>query len=59
MGNYSKLIGAIVATVVALLVNKFALPADWASPDGDFIISVTGVITSIVVWAFPANNPSA
>ena len=55
MSNYSKLIAVIVGTIMAWLVNRFALPAEWAVQDGDFIIGITGVINAILVWRFPKN----
>lgn len=56
MSNYSKLIAVIVGTAMAWAVNKWALPAEWALPDGDFVIGLTGVINAILVWRFPANT---
>lgn len=56
MSNYSKLIATLVAGALAFLANKFALPVEWATPDGDFVIGVTTLISSILVWAFPANK---
>jgi hypothetical protein len=57
MSAYSKFFGAIVGGILAWLVARFGLPADWAT--GDFAAAITTVITAIVVWAFPANTPTA
>lgn len=59
MSNYSKLVAVIVGTAVAWGVAKFALPAEWASPDSDVVIGLTGLINAVLVWRFPANTPSA
>lgn len=56
MSNYSKLIAVVVGTAMAWLVNRFALPAEWALPDGDFIIGLTGLINAVLVWRFPPNK---
>lgn len=55
MGNYSKFFGAIVGGILAWLTAKFGLPAEWAA--GDFAAAITTVVTAVVVWAFPANDP--
>lgn len=56
MSNYSKLVAVLVGTLMAWAVNKFALPAEWALPDGDFVIGLTGLINAVLVWRFPANE---
>lgn len=55
MSNYSKLIAVIVGTIVAWAVNRFALPPEWAVPEGDIVIGLTGIINAILVWRFPKN----
>lgn len=54
MGNYSKLIGSIVGGVLGLLGAKFALPADWSSPE--MVSSITMLLSAFFTWAFPANS---
>lgn len=56
MSNYSKLIATIVATIMALLVQQFALPADWATPEGAMVVGITGILNSILVYWFPKNE---
>lgn len=55
MGNYSKLIGSIVGTVLSYVVAKFALPAEWASPS--MVAAVTLIVSAAAVYIFPANKP--
>lgn len=55
MGSYSKLIGAVVGFVLSFGVAKLALPAEWAS--AEVVTAITGGITAVLVWAFPANKP--
>jgi hypothetical protein len=57
MSNYSKLIAVIVGTLVAWAVTRFGLPAEWASPESEVIVGLTGVINALLVWRFPANKP--
>jgi hypothetical protein len=59
MSDYSKLIAVLVGTLVAWLVTRFALPAEWASPDSQIIVGLTGIINALLVWRFPANKPPA
>ena len=59
MANYSKMIAPLVAMLLAYLVNKFALPAEWAVPDGEVVFSVVAIINALFVWRFPANQPPA
>ena len=47
MAAYSKFFGAIVGGILAWLVAKFSLPADWAT--GDFAAALTTIITAVVV----------
>ena len=56
MGNYSKVIAAIVGFVLSFAVGKFALPTEWASPET--VTSISGAITAILVYAFPSNKPA-
>jgi len=58
MSNYSKLIATIVATLMALLVQQFALPPEWATPEGAMVVGIAGIINSLLVYFFPANKPS-
>lgn len=53
LGNYSKAIGAIVGAVTGWAVSQFGLPAEWASPEIN--LAVTTIITTLVVYIFPAN----
>jgi hypothetical protein len=55
--EYSKLIAVIVGFALSYGVAKFALPAEWAT--GEFNTWLTGIITAILVWRFPANQPPA
>lgn len=60
MSNYSKLIATVVATLMALLVQQFALPAEWATQEGAMVVGITGILNSLLVFLFPANEkPSA
>lgn len=54
MGNYSKLIGAIVGGAISYGVNKGILPAEWTDPTT--VSAVTTVVISICVYLFPANK---
>lgn len=54
LGNYSKFYGAIVGGAVSYLVAKGLLPADFNTPD--VVAALTTIVTSIFVWAFPANR---
>lgn len=56
-GNYSKLVGSAVGAIFGILVSKFALPAEYASPE--IQASVTVLLTAVVTYLFPANKPSA
>jgi hypothetical protein len=56
MGNYSKLIGAIVGGVIGFLGSKYALPAEFSSPDMQ--AAITLILSAVATWAFPANNPN-
>jgi hypothetical protein len=56
MGNYSKLIGAIVGGVVGLLGSKYALPAEFSSPD--IQAAITLILSAVATYFFPANKPS-
>jgi len=56
MGDYSKLVATIVGFALSFAVGKFALPTEWASPET--VTSVSGAITAILVYAFPANKPA-
>ena len=56
MGNYSKLIAAIVGPVVGFAVTTFGLPAEWAG-EGMTTALVT-IISAIAVFFAPANKPS-
>ena len=58
MSNYSKLIAAIVGALVSWLVVAFSLPAEWAAPNSEIIVGITGIITAVLVYFFPANKPS-
>jgi hypothetical protein len=73
MGNYSKLIGSIVGSLVAMLLAWLAvkgLATCTAGPDGTEACSIWGisdaqitgalvtVISAALVWAFPKNQPS-
>lgn len=57
MSEYNKLIAVVVGTLVAFLVARFALPAEWADPNSEIIVGLTGIINAILVWRFPANKP--
>lgn len=56
MGNYSKLIGSIVGAAIGFGAAKGFLPAGWDTPD--MIAAVTGFVSAIFTWAFPANELS-
>lgn len=54
MGNYSKLIGAIIGGIVGLGVSKGFLPADLASPEN--VAALTTVTAAFFTYVFPANK---
>jgi len=56
MGNYSKLIAAVVGGALSWAAVKWGLPAEWAT--GEFAAAITTVVSSVLVWRFPANVPS-
>jgi hypothetical protein len=56
MGNYSKLIGAVVGGVIGLLGSAFALPTDWATPEIQGALTV--LMSALFTFFFPANKPS-
>jgi len=73
LGNYSKLIGAIVGSLVGMLFTWLAikgLAVCTPGPDGTQACSVWGIsdsqitagavslVTWLLVWAFPKNQPS-
>lgn len=55
MGNYSKFFGAVVGAILSWGATK-GLPAELTGPEMN--VALTGVITSFVVWLFPANKPA-
>lgn len=59
LGNYSKFIAALIGGIMAFLVSKFALPVEWADPDGSFVTAIHTVITALFVYSFPENTTSA
>lgn len=54
MGNYSKFIGSLVGGVLGLIGSKFALPAEWQSPE--MVSAITLVLGSIFTFIFPPNK---
>lgn len=73
MGNYSKLIGSIVGSLVGMLLAYLAvkgLAICTPGPDGTQACSLWGIsdsqitagavslVTALLVWAFPKNQPS-
>lgn len=56
LGNYSKLIGALVGGVFGILVNKLALPAEWAAPE--IQNSIVVLLSAAATYFFPANKTS-
>ena len=56
MSNYSKLIAVVIGTLMAWAVARFALPAEWASPESEVVVGLTGVINALLVWRFPSNK---
>ena len=56
-GDYSYLTSNFAAIIAAFLVARFGFPAEWVG--GPVEAAITTVITAIVVWAFPANTPTA
>lgn len=56
MGNYSKVIAAVIGFALSFVVTKFSLPVEWSSPE--VATAVSGGITSILVYFFPANKPA-
>lgn len=74
LGNYSKLIGAIVGNVVAIVLVYLAaqgLATCTAGPDGTTACAIYGfsqaqitaaviaVVNTVFVYAFPPNRPPA
>lgn len=55
-GNYSKLIGSLTGGIFGLLVSRYGLPAEFATPE--IVGGVTTLIGGLFTWAFPANKPS-
>jgi hypothetical protein len=56
MGNYSKVIGAVVGGVVGLLGSRFGLPTDWATPEVQGAITI--LLSAGATFLFPANKPN-
>jgi hypothetical protein len=56
VGNYSKLIGSLVGGVIGYLGSKYALPAEWTSPDMQ--AAITLILSAAATYLFPANKPS-
>lgn len=54
MGNYSKLIAAIVGPLLGFGVANFGLPADWGTEA--FSAAVVTVMSGLLVYVFPANK---
>ena len=54
MGNYSKMIGALVGGVAGLLVSVFGLPDAWTSPELQGAITI--ILSTVFAYAFPANT---
>jgi hypothetical protein len=74
LGSYSKLIGAVLGNVIAILLVYLAakgVGTCTAGPDGTTACSVYGfsqaqitaaaltVVNAVFVYAFPANKPPA
>ena len=53
MGNYSKLIGAIVGPLLGIGAT-LGLPAAFTGPTIE--TALIALISAVVVWAFPAND---
>lgn len=56
LGNYSKLLGAVVGGVAGILVGQFGLPAEYATPEIQG--ALVTILSAICTFAFPANRPS-
>lgn len=54
LGNYSKMIGSVVGGVLGLLVSIFGLPAEFASPEVQGLVTV--IMSAVFTYAFPANQ---
>lgn len=56
MGNYSKLIAALIGGLMAWAVTAFGLPAEWAGENSEMVVGISGVVTAVLVYLFPANK---
>jgi hypothetical protein len=56
MGNYSKLVGAVVGGVAGVLVSRFGLPTEFATPEIQGAVTV--ILSAVATFLFPANKPS-
>lgn len=56
MGNYSKLIGAVVGGIAGILVGQFGLPEAYTTPEIQG--AVVTLLSAIATFAFPANRKS-
>lgn len=56
MGNYSKLVGALVGGVAGVLVSRFGLPTAFAAPEVQGAVTV--ILSAAATYLFPANKPS-
>lgn len=57
MGNYSKLVGSVVGSLLGIAVSSWGLPAELATPE--IQVAIVALITGVVTWAFPANKKTA
>ena len=55
MQQYNKAIAAIVGGLIALLVTKGVLPAEWQDPVT--VTTIAGLVSALLVWVVP-NKPS-
>jgi protein-S-isoprenylcysteine O-methyltransferase Ste14 len=63
MGNYSKLIGAIVGAALGMLVAFGVVPDEWATAENtETLIAAIGTIVglgaAIATYFFPKNKPT-
>lgn len=54
-GNYSKLVGSLTGGIIGVLVSRFGLPAEIATPE--FTGAVTVLLSAVFTYFFPANKP--
>jgi len=56
LGNYSKFYGSLVGGIVGVLVSKYGLPAELATPEIQGAVTV--LLAAVTTFLFPANKQS-